>query len=76
MGQLGIDWRLLLSQAANFALLLIVLSIFVYKPLLKLMHDRQNKINEGLVKAKAADERLHEIDAIGKGKVRMPRIRP
>jgi F-type H+-transporting ATPase subunit b len=68
--QLGIDWRLLLSQAINFMLLLVVLRIFAYKPLLKLMHDRQDRIDEGLVKAKVADERLHEIDMIGKGKIR------
>ena len=68
--QLGIDWRLLLSQAVNFLLLLIVLRIFVYKPLLKLLHDRRDKIESGLAKAKMADERLHEIDAIGKGKIK------
>lgn len=69
-GQLGIDWRLILSQAFNFLLLLIILSVFVYKPLLKLMHKRQDRISEGLTKAKEADERLHEIDVISKGKVR------
>jgi F-type H+-transporting ATPase subunit b len=68
--QLGIDWRLLISQAVNFLLLLIILRIFLYKPLLKLMHDRRDKIKTGLEKAKMADERLHEIDAIGKGKIK------
>ena len=61
---------LILSQAFNFLLLLIILSVFVYKPLLKLMHKRQDRISEGLTKAKEADERLHEIDVISKGKVR------
>lgn len=51
-------------------MLLIILRIFVYKPLLKLMHDRQSRIDEGLVKAKEADERLHEVDIIGKGKIK------
>jgi F-type H+-transporting ATPase subunit b len=68
--QLGIDWRLLLSQAVNFLLLLVILRIFVYKPLLKLLHDRRAKIEEGLMKAKMADERLHEVDEIGKGKIK------
>lgn len=68
--QLGIDWRLLLSQAVNFFLLLIVLRIFVYKPLLKLLHDRRARIEEGLTKADEADRRLTEVEEIGKGKIR------
>ena len=68
--QLGINWQLLLSQAVNFVLLLIVLRIFVYKPVLKLLHDRREKIEGGLVKAEEAERRLHEVDEIGKGKIR------
>jgi F-type H+-transporting ATPase subunit b len=70
VSQLGINWALLLSQAVNFALLLIVLRIFVYKPVLKLLHDRRDKIEGGLVKAEEAEKRLHEVDEIGKGKIK------
>ena len=69
-GQLGIDWHLLLSQAVNFLLVLIVLRVFVYKPLLKLLHERRDKIESGLQKAEEADRRLHEVDEIGKGKIK------
>lgn len=68
--QLGIDWHLLLSQMVNFLLLLIVLRIFAYKPILKLLHDRREKIEQGLVKAEEAERRLHEVDEIGKGKIK------
>ncbi len=68
--QLGIDWHLLASQAVNFFLLLIVLRVFVYKPLLTLLHDRKQKIEDGLVKAEEADTRLREVDMIGKGKIK------
>lgn len=64
--QLGINWKLLASQAVNFALLLVVLRIFVYKPVIKLLHDRRMKIEEGVTKAAEADKRLHEIDLMGK----------
>jgi F-type H+-transporting ATPase subunit b len=70
LDQLGINWQLLLSQAVNFILLLIVLRIFVYKPLLKLLHDRRAKIEEGLTKAEEAERRLREVDEIGKGKIK------
>jgi len=68
--QLGINWELLLSQGVNFILLLIVLRIFVYKPLLKLLHDRRERIEGGLAKADEAERRLHEVDQIGKGKIK------
>ena len=45
--QLGIDWHLLLSQAINFLLLLIVLRLVVYKPLLNLLHKRKGKDRGG-----------------------------
>lgn len=68
--QLGINWQLLLSQAVNFALLLIILRIFAYKPILKMLHDRREKIEQGLMKAEEAEKRLHEVDQIGKGKIK------
>lgn len=58
IGQLGVDWRSLVGQAVNFLLLLIVLRLFVYKPVLKILHDRKTKIEEGLIKAEEADRRL------------------
>jgi F-type H+-transporting ATPase subunit b len=67
--QLGIDWHLLLSQAVNFLILLVVLRMVAYKPLLKLLHDRRMKIEEGITKAKEADTRLREVEEIGKGKI-------
>lgn len=70
LDNLGINWELLLSQGVNFILLLIVLRIFVYKPLLKLLHDRRERIEGGLAKADEAERRLHEVDQIGKGKIK------
>jgi F-type H+-transporting ATPase subunit b len=68
--QLGIDWRLLLSQAVNFAVLLFVLRAFAYKPILKILKDRQMKIEEGFTKAKEADLRLHQANEMAKGKMK------
>jgi F-type H+-transporting ATPase subunit b len=68
--QLGLDWKLLLSQAVNFLLVLIILRAFVYKPILKIMKERRAKIEEGLLKAEAADHRLAEINEIAKSKIK------
>src|SRR3989344_5816113 len=69
-GQLGIDWKLFLSQAVNFFILLVILGKFVYKPLLKVIKERNEKIQEGLQKAKEAGVRLQEVDVIAKGKIK------
>lgn len=66
LGQLGIDWKLLLSQVVNFTILLFVLQRFVYKPLLAVIKKRNEKIGEGLQKAEEADIRLREVDVIAK----------
>ena len=68
--QLGIDWKLFLSQAVNFFILLTILTFFVYKPLIKVINERNKKIKEGLDKAEEADIRLKEIDIIGKNRIK------
>ena len=70
LSQVGIDWHLLLSQAVNFLVLLIVLRFFLYKPLLKLLADRKKKIEEGVEKAKMADVRLLEANEKSKEKIK------
>jgi len=46
--QLGIDPKLLLAQGVNFLILLIVLTKFVYKPLMKMVEERRKKIELGV----------------------------
>jgi F-type H+-transporting ATPase subunit b len=70
LSQLGIDWKLLLSQAVNFFLLLVVLRVFVYKPLLQMLHDRRKRIEEGIEKAKEADIRLMEAEEMKRAKIK------
>ncbi|MEK7212358.1 MAG: ATP synthase F0 subunit B [Patescibacteria group bacterium] len=68
--QLGIDWRLLLSQVVNFLILLVVLRIFAYQPLIKILKERRERIEEGLRKADESDRRLGEIDVLAKNKIK------
>jgi F-type H+-transporting ATPase subunit b len=60
----GIDWKLLLAQAVNFFILLVVLRAVAYKPLLELLRKRQKTIEAGLDKAREADERLSSVQHI------------
>jgi len=68
--QLGINWKLFLSQMFNFAVLFGVLTFLVYKPLMKVISDRTKKIEDGLQKAEEADTRLKEVDEISKTKIK------
>lgn len=68
--KLGLDWHLLLAQAANFLILLAVLYLALYKPLLKVLKDRRAKIQEGLMKAEEADTRLGEVKEMAKERLR------
>lgn len=70
LDQFGIDWKLLLSQFVNFSLILIILRVFAYKPLIKILKERKQKIEEGLAKAEQSDVRLKEVDQIAKQKLK------
>ncbi|OGF51464.1 hypothetical protein A3I27_00825 [Candidatus Giovannonibacteria bacterium RIFCSPLOWO2_02_FULL_43_11b] len=67
--QLGIDFRLLLSQGANFFIVLAALTFFVYKPLVKILNERKERIEFGLRGAREAEERLAGIEALKKQKI-------
>ena len=69
LSQFGVDWKLFLSQLINFALILIILRAFVYKPLVTILNKRRDRIAEGLAKAKEADIRLKEVDLMSKHKI-------
>jgi len=59
----GIDWKLLLAQMVNFAILLYVLKRFAYTPLLKMLQDRQNIVRKGLEDAQNAEKNLNAATA-------------
>lgn len=65
----GVDWRLLIIQAVNFGLLLLILWRFLYIPLVKVLDERRGKIAESVAKAEAADRRLVEADIEGRALV-------
>lgn len=58
---LGLDWRILLAQLVNFAILLAVLYKFGYQPILDFLDARREKIEAGLVNAEEVQRRLAEI---------------
>jgi len=56
LGVFGINWKLLMVQAINFGVLLLVLWYFLYRPLMNMLEERQNKIERGVKDADEAKE--------------------
>lgn len=57
----GIDWRLLIINGVNFALLLCALWYFLYAPLMKILEDRRRMVAKGVKDAEMAERRLGEM---------------
>lgn len=62
LAKLGVDWKLLLAQAVNFAVLLWVLRRFAYRPMLDFLEQRTTRIEQGLKDAEAAQVKLREME--------------
>ena len=59
----GIDWHLLAAQAVNFAIVLVALWYFLYKPVLAMMARRQELVAKGVADAVQAGELLAGADS-------------
>ena len=57
----GINWKLLIIQAVNFGLLLLILWKFLYIPLVRMMAERQAAIEKGVKDAEKAEQKLADI---------------
>jgi F-type H+-transporting ATPase subunit b len=50
----GIDGRLIIIQVVNFGILMVALGYFLYKPILRILKEREEKITQGLKDAEDA----------------------
>lgn len=59
---LGIDWKLLILQSVAFLLLVWLLGKFVYPKLIKMIDDRQAKIDESVQAAETAQKKAEAAE--------------
>ncbi|MDD5144575.1 MAG: F0F1 ATP synthase subunit B [Candidatus Pacebacteria bacterium] len=64
MEGLGINWKILVGQLINFAILLYVLKRFAYKPFFNVLEKRRQKIEEGVKKSVEAEKTLQETRSL------------
>ncbi|KXJ99474.1 MAG: ATP synthase subunit b, sodium ion specific [Parcubacteria bacterium OLB19] len=58
----GIDTRLIFVQILNFGLLVLVLTYLLYKPILNILNERQEKILKGINDAKEAEMIRRQVE--------------
>ncbi len=58
MEKLGINWGLLIAQLINVVFVVWLLTTFLYRPILNMLNQRTNRIQEGLQDAEKVREQL------------------
>jgi F-type H+-transporting ATPase subunit b len=59
---LGINWMLLIAQFVNFAFIVLILWLLVYRPLMRAIDKRNKKIADGLSQAEQAEQALFKAE--------------
>lgn len=63
LNQFGFEPVLFLAQIVNFLILFIIFKKFLYKPILKVLKERENKITKGLADAENASQNLAQAQS-------------
>ena len=63
LGNLGIDGYRILLYLVNFGILIVLLQRFVYKPVLKFIDERQEKIENSVKRADEIEKRVIAIES-------------
>ena len=58
----GVEPVLLLAQIVNFAILLFILKRFLYKPILKVLEERKNKIATSMKQSEQIQKKFEEME--------------
>ena len=62
MDELGLNLPVLVAQLVNFFLLLVLLRIFLYKPILEMLDRRKQRIQEGEQAAEQSKEQASQAE--------------
>lgn len=65
----GINWQLLIAQAVNFAIVLVALWYFLYKPVLAQLQKRQEIVAKSVTDAAQAEELFARADSEAESRV-------
>ncbi len=60
--EFGVEWNLLIGQLVMFAVLFVALRLILYKPVLKMLEERKQRIAQGLKDAETAAKERRESE--------------
>ena len=58
MGEIGINWEVLLAQLINFGILFGLLFVLLYKPVRRIMDERSARIKQSMEQAESIKEQM------------------
>ena len=61
-GRFGVQWKLLIAQIINFGIVTFILYRFAFKPILKTLADRENRIADGLQYSEVMEQNLKKSE--------------
>lgn len=64
LAKLGVDVSLLIAQIVNFAILLGILSYFIYRPLINLLDARRERIQKAMDDAARIEQQTSDMEKI------------
>ncbi len=59
---LGINWGMLIAQAVNFGVLLAVMTFFLYRPVLRLLDERRERVRQSMEHASKLEKQVEEME--------------
>lgn len=62
IGALGLNLKIFIAQLLNFAVVLLVLWKWAYKPIVKILEERQEKIQRSMKQAQDVEKRVQELE--------------
>ena len=62
LGSLGINLKLFIAQLVNFAVVLLVLWKWAYKPIVKMMDEREKKIGQSVLNAEKIEKEMAQLE--------------
>ena len=63
MDALGVEWSLLLAQIVNFLILIVLLRMFLLKPIMNMLNQRKERIAQSMKDAERVNAAAREAEA-------------
>lgn len=73
ISDIGLNLPVLIAQIVNFTVLLVLLRLFAYKPVLKILDERRERIREGLSAAERSQQQAVEASRAAQSEIESAR---